>query len=186
MEYLLFIAGVALVTLGFLMEHPKFKEKFTNPMIERSWQLEEQRIQQLRQATLTAREDVAALLVELERASEAVVASIDEKIRELREESIAKEGVASVTREGENRQELSRIIREKAKEAPMAVKKKPRVKKLTVEVNEERQEEIELTGRQATVLSLSRQGHSPGEIARLLQMGQGEVELILGLKTRGD
>ncbi|MDA8233815.1 MAG: hypothetical protein M0Z31_03230 [Clostridia bacterium] len=201
MEYFLFFAGVILVALGFLMEHPRFKEKVTNPMVERGWAIEEQRITELKRSVITAREDVASLLVELERASETVVQSMEAKIKELQALNLTSNvsSGSSVSKQ-ESYQGLSNIKPEKVKEELSIIKQSSRAKKPngSKNINRPRKvqstatdegfslEEKESTGRQATIHSLAREGRSVNEIARLLQMGQGEVELILGLRSRGD
>lgn len=73
MEWFLIILGVFCLGLGFITEHPKFREKVIRPWVERQWAQEEAKIKQTRQEAEKAREDVAMLLAELDRASDKVV-----------------------------------------------------------------------------------------------------------------
>ncbi|MHB8172274.1 MAG: DUF6115 domain-containing protein [Thermincolia bacterium] len=201
MEYLLFFAGVTLVALGFLMEHPRFKEKVTNPMVARGWAIEEQRINDLKQNIVNAREDVASLLVELERASETVVYSMEEKIKELNALQTSATQVPDNTFSDKvSPSPLSEKNQAKALEHLVEAKKSTRTRKITgirsanqqgkgqgaPLKNEITSQEKEPASRHAMIHKLAQQGHSVNEIARLMQMGQGEIELILGLPSRGE
>lgn len=73
MEWFLIILGVFCLGLGFITEHPRFREKVIRPWVERQWAQEEAKIKQTRQEAEKAREDVAMLLAELDRASDKVV-----------------------------------------------------------------------------------------------------------------
>ena len=201
MEYLLFFAGVTLVALGFLMEHPRFKEKVTDPMVARGWAIEEQRIKDLKQNIVNAREDVASLLVELERTSETVVHSMEEKIKELNAiQTPAIQVPDNKFSDEVSPSPLPEKNQAKALEQLVEAKKSTRTKKTTGirSANQQRKgqgappkNEItpqvkEPTGRHTMIHELAQQGNSVNEIARLMQMGQGEIELILGLPSRGE
>lgn len=73
MQWILIIAGIIFLLGGLLLEVPAVKNRIARPMALQEWDREETRVRQARQDVERAREDVATLLEELDRASDKVV-----------------------------------------------------------------------------------------------------------------
>lgn len=136
----------------------------------------------LQEELARAKKDVDLLLNELNTVSEQVVNVISEKIREAEEVRIAApvppavDPVAAET--------VERIARSAAK-SQAKPKREPKV----IDLNLHKQTQETAGARTAgprfeTVYTLADMGYSISEIARQLQMGKGEVELILSLRHK--
>lgn len=198
MEILLIVAGVIAIVFGFGLENPIFREKFVNPEAVKRWQLEEARIKQLKMELVQAKDEVAQLLVELERTSEKVVNDLAETIVDIRGELRQQTQVlpqlkspeivyiptpvaptqASVT--VDNQFQAGKEVGSPGKgKKPAKVSKS----KLTEEINVVQGSE---GSKRTRIYQLADQGLSIDEIAQRAKIGKGEVQLMLGLRGRGE
>lgn len=189
MEWFLIILGVLCLGLGLLMEHPMFRERITRPWVEREWAREETRVKQARQQVEKAREDVAVLLEELDRASDKVVELMTNWAEQAHAQT-ARVPSTQVSPAPAPTDQAQAAKVQKAQAAQLPGKPVP------IESAKRRRSENPGTGqgkgnhvlkdKYKTVLSLAEQGLSIDDIAQSAQIGKGEVQLLLDLQKRGD
>ncbi len=173
MEWYLISLGILCLGAGFIMEHPVFKAKITNPWVAKQWIQEENRVKQARQQVEKAREDVAVLLEELDHASEKVVELMTSWAQKAQEEPYTQQQVQA--------EEV--IVSKQAIPNVVATPIKPR-KKASSPNNDKSKEEAK--DKYQTVFNLAERGLSIDDIAQIAKIGKGEVQLLLELKNRGE
>jgi ElaB/YqjD/DUF883 family membrane-anchored ribosome-binding protein len=184
-EWFLIILGVFCLGLGFITEHPKFRGKVIRPWLERQWAQEEAKIKQTRQEAEKAREDVAMLLAELDRASDKVVELMtgwadkaQDHIQAIHKATEPK----SPNKQKRTRQSSSLAVPTRVpplKALPNNAQ--PLVKTVPIETKN-----FAMKDKYITVLHLAEQGLSISDIAQSAKIGRGEVQLLLDLQNRGD
>lgn len=165
MAILLIVLGSVFLAVGILLEHPAVREKLGKPIEAAYWVKEEQRVKQSRQQVEKAREDVAALLTELDSASEKVVDLMStwaEKARELREAPLT-----SVHSDPPILIETAKSRR--TKPAAQNIKKP-----------------VKTADRYEKVFTLAKAGYSAEDIAQAVRLGKGEVQLLLDLNNKSE
>jgi len=129
-----------------------------------------------------AKKDVGLLLAELNSVSEKVVNEISEKIRAAEEVKIKVPAPSTVEVDPVAAETVERIARSVSKSQ---AKKEQKVIDLNLhKQNQEAAVTRPAGGRFETVYTLADLGYSISEIAKQLQMGKGEVELILSLRHK--
>lgn len=156
MVYTLLVIGVALVSIS-LWEMKGLRQEAAREM---------ENIQMMKKEVYQAKSDVEKLLVELNKASDRAVSEMVSKIENIREQ-------IPVILEAENTQ-----IGSETQEEPSEIKGQIAME-FTVE-------EYEIPEKHQLVYQLANEGLSPSEIAQRIQMGKGEVSLILNLRNRSD
>lgn len=174
MDYALFALGVIMLAWGF------WQVKFGR----RAEVFNVEEIKLLQEELVKAKEDVGSLLSELNSVSEQVVNEISEKIRAAEEIKIESGTLAapSVGIDPVAVETAERIAKTVAKSQ---IKKEPKV--IDINLHKQAQESAgskNMGSRFETVYTLADLGYSISEIAKQLQMGKGEVELILSLRHK--
>lgn len=193
MDYALFALGAAMFAVSFWQWKSGRREA-----------INKEEIIQLQGELVKAKQDVSLLLDELKSVSEQVVNEISEKIGAAQElgAAIPEAAVQNVVNTVPKATDIQakpvvtidpvvvetaeRIAKSAIKSAarPQA-KKEPKV----IDINLHKQSQEAASGRNMgarfeTVYTLSDLGYSISEIAKQLQMGRGEVELILSIRHR--
>lgn len=194
MDYALYTLGVIMLGLGF----------WQWKAARRSNVVDAEEIKLLQGELEKAKKDVGLLLDELKSVSEQVVNELTEKIGEVQEMKAHPLSVSAVPGDNDGTdsppapvntavvidpvvaETAERIAKSAAKSAfrPQA-KKEPKV--IDLNLHKQSQEAVghrNMSARFETVYTLSDLGYSISEIAKQLQMGKGEVELILSIRHR--
>ena len=120
-------------------------------------------------------EDADEIISELNYTSEMVVKEIEEKLKTLREEQRNLTAPAAVN---------APVVEKKDTAAPAVVVAPGKKKRITNDdVEKEKALETKLNSKQQAVFDYASQGMSVTDIAKQLNIGQGEVMLILSLKN---
>lgn len=210
-EWFLIILGVLSLGLGFLMEHPVFRERITRPWIEQQWVREETRVKQTRQQVEKAREDVVMLLEELDRASEKVVELMTHWAEKAHTQTVQVPSTQAPliqassqlpsTRESSQgastRVPLTQVPETQAQATQLPEPEAARATGRPVSIESAKKRRNEASGtvpekgkhvlkdKYKTVLDLAEQGLSIDDIAQTAKIGKGEVQLLLDLQNRG-
>lgn len=205
MEIVLIVAGVMAIALAFALENPTIRERFVNPEAVKRWQIEEARIKHLKLEVVQAKDEVAQLLVELERTSEKVVNDVAETIVDIQGQLRQSSQVPPAHRspdvvyiptpatqtptpaKGSNQSRKAYSTSATATnqaEKTAAGKKSPKAAKKNQEAGQGVQGLD--NAKHAKVYQLADQGFSIDEIAQKAKIGKGEVQLMLGLRGRGE
>ena len=190
-EWFLIVLGVLSLGLGLLMEHPVFRQRITRPWVEQQWLREETRVKQTRQQVEKAREDVAMLLEELDRASHKVVELMTHWAEKAHPQTVQAPST-------QVRVPLTQVPETQAKAAQSPEPEAARGTGRPVSIESAKKRRSEASGtvqgkgkpvlkdKYKTVLHLAEQGLSIDDIAQSAKIGKGEVQLLLELQNRGD
>lgn len=190
-EWFLIVLGVLSLGLGLLMEHPVFRQRITRPWVEQQWLREETRVKQTRQQVEKAREDVAMLLEELDRASDKVVELMTHWAEKAHPQTVQAPST-------QVRVPLTQVPETQAKAAQSPEPEAARGTGRPVSIESAKKRRSEASGtvqgkgkpvlkdKYKTVLHLAEQGLSIDDIAQSAKIGKGEVQLLLELQNRGD
>ncbi len=113
-------------------------------------------------------EDAEEIISELNYISDVVVQEIEDKMKSLQEVQINPRNVPDVY----NAKPIIAAV-------PITLKNKPSIEKNSIE----KQNSMKLSPKQQSVYDYANQGLSVVDIAKKMNMGQGEVKLILSLKN---
>ncbi|MFZ3172802.1 MAG: hypothetical protein WA118_12605 [Carboxydocellales bacterium] len=211
MEWFLIILGVCCLGLGLITEHPKFRDKVIRPWVERQWAQEEAKIKQTRQEAEKAREDVAMLLAELDRASDKVVelmtgwadkaqehvqatykANEPESLKQISTQQKLIKELITLNENNHSSQTKAKSSNKQKRETKTKGNKNnvpiESAKSLRIETSNPGQgiKNFVMKDKYITVLHLAEQGISIADIAQSVKIGRGEVQLLLDLQNRGD
>lgn len=166
--------------MGLLLEVPAVKNRITKPLVFQEWAREEDRVKKVKQDVERAREDVATLLEELDRASEKVVDLMT--------------GYAGQAQEAQNKltpaQEAPSMPRQAQEAASMLTQAQealslPRLTSEPIPKRKTQSSKKTVDAKYQSVFELAAQGMQVDDIAKLTKIGKGEVRLLLELKNRG-
>ena len=172
MDYVIIALGI--IVLAWAFRQAKFSRR------NEAFTVHEQKL--LQEELTRAKKDVDLLLKELNTVSEQVVNVISEKIREAEKVKIATPASLSVDLVAA--ETVERIARSAAK-SQAKPNREPKVIDLNLHKQAHEAAGARTSGpRFETVYTLADLDYSISEIARQLQMGKGEVELILSLRHK--
>lgn len=197
-----------MLAAGVLWEIPAVRERFVRSPEMQGWEREENRVLQARQDVERARQDVASLLDELDRASERVVDLLGGYAELAREAQALTETEA--IREPAVQPKVKPVIKSPVRSVDKPLAKqasKPKAgsdaKPAVNPADEAKVVSLNAAGQQSqlkpqargkkkqteskyqAVYDLADQGLTVNEIAHEAKLGKGEVELLLELKNRG-
>lgn len=184
LTYILFGLGVLFILLGFVDVFPKVKQNYLDLEEIQRWHKQKNEVNQ-------AKEDLEFLLEELKNVSDQAVKSIEAKINEAKIINFPDKAKLSYISEQDAESDSTKNIT-KANNCTDIIKDKPNKVKNNIDNKSEKKSiasdsnNNNIIDKHTYIYQLSKQGVSVEEIAQKVQMGKGEVELIIGIKRRGE
>jgi hypothetical protein len=196
LTYILFGLGILFILLGFIDIFPRVKQSYLDAEDLYKWQKQKNEVTQ-------AKEDLMELMDELRRVSDQVVENIELKVQEVQNLRISSEFQQTVQpkvnknnsneKQAHNENQIANEVYQKLENLDGKVrgsnlktaKIKADKKKPSNEVKGNKAEAATID-KHTYIYQLAKEGLSVEEIARKVQVGKGEVELIIGIKQRGE
>jgi DNA-binding NarL/FixJ family response regulator len=165
MNYIILAVGVFAVLAATMLI---FLDRLTGEDMYFNMDVKEQEIKKVI-------EDADEIITELNYTAEMVVKEIEEKMRDLRED------IKNLNNTTLNSTTVESITPQIAKPSVIVASKKKKV--TNDDTGKEMSDDIKLNQKQQTVFEYASQGMSVIDIAKQMNIGQGEVMLILSLKN---